>query len=313
MSKVLLFGEPMALFTAKVEGDLESVNLFEKSVAGAELNVCTGLVRLGHTASYITRLGDDPLGLYIKKFINKEKIGTEFITFDTLNKTGLMFKSKVSNGDPVTAYYRKGSAFSNITSEDVDKVSFDGVELLHVTGIPPALSLSCREATYRLMERAKEKGVYITFDPNLRPALWESEEVMVSVINDLAKKCDLILPGVAEGLVLTGSGDVEKIADFYQNLGIKEVIIKNGSKGAYIRSGNESFEQPGFKVEKVVDTVGAGDGFAAGVLSGKLEGLSIRECAIRGNAIGAIQVTYSSDNEGLPTQDELKKFIEKRI
>ena len=136
---------------------------------------------------------------------------------------------------------------------------------------------------------------------------------MVSVINDLAKKCDLILPGVAEGLVLTGSGDVEKIADFYQNLGIKEVIIKNGSKGAYIRSGNESFEQPGFKVEKVVDTVGAGDGFAAGVLSGKLEGLSIRECAIRGNAIGAIQVTYSSDNEGLPTQDELKKFIEKRM
>lgn len=145
MSKVLLFGEPMALFTAKVEGDLESVNLFEKSVAGAELNVCTGLVRLGHTASYITRLGDDPLGLYIKKFINKEKIGTEFITFDTLNKTGLMFKSKVSNGDPVTAYYRKGSAFSNITSEDIDKVSFDGVELLHVTGIPPALSLSCRK------------------------------------------------------------------------------------------------------------------------------------------------------------------------
>ena len=73
MSKVLLFGEPMALFTAKDEGDLENVNLFEKSVAGAELNVCTGLVRLGHTVSYITRLGDDPLGLYIKKFIDKEK------------------------------------------------------------------------------------------------------------------------------------------------------------------------------------------------------------------------------------------------
>ena len=163
------------------------------------------------------------------------------------------------------------------------------------------------------MKEQKKKGVYVTFDPNLRPALWESEEVMVNVLNDLAKKCDLILPGVAEGLILTGSGDVEKIADFYQNLGIKEVIIKNGSKGAYIRSGNNSFEQPGFKVEKVVDTVGAGDGFAVGVLSGKLEGLSIKECAIRGNAIGAIQVTYSSDNEGLPTQDELKKFIEKRM
>jgi len=299
----------MALFIAREEGELENVNLFEKSVAGAELNVCTGLVRLGHTVSYITRIGDDPLGIYIKNFINKENIGTEFISFDSLNKTGLMLKNIVSNGDPETAYYRKGSAFSHITPEDVDKVNFDGVELLHVTGIPPALSVSCRKATYSLINRAKESGVYVTFDPNLRPALWENEEVMIKVINDLSKKCDLILPGITEGLILTGSDDVEKIADFYQSLGIKEVIIKNGSKGAYVRSGDNSFNVPGFKVEKVVDTVGAGDGFAVGVLSGKLEGLSIRDCAIRGNAIGAIQVMNSSDNEGLPTQDELMNFI----
>lgn len=313
MSKVLLFGEPMALFTSQIEGNLEDVNLFEKSVAGAELNVCTGIVRLGHKVSYITKLGNDPLGLYIKKFIDKENIGTEFISFDNVNKTGLMFKSKVSKGDPVTAYYRNGSAFSHITPEDIDNISFDGVAILHVTGIPPALSLSCREATYRLIERAKERGIYITFDPNLRPVLWENEETMISVLNDLAKKCDLILPGVVEGLILTGSDDVEKISDFYQNLGVNEVIIKNGSKGAYVRSGNHSFDQPGFKVEKVVDTVGAGDGFAVGILSGKLEGLSIKECVIRGNAVGAIQVTHSSDNEGLPKQEELAEFIEKRI
>lgn len=313
MSRVLLFGEPMALFTAQAEGKLEDINLFKKSVAGAELNVCTGLTRLGHSVSYITRLGEDPLGLYVKKFIDKEKLGTEFITFDSLNKTGLMLKSKVSNGDPITAYYRRGSAFSHITPEDIDNINFDGVELLHVTGIPPALSLSSREATYRLIERAKERGIYVTFDPNLRPDLWESEEVMVNVINDLAKKCDLILPGVAEGLILVGSDDVEKIANFYQGLGIQEVVIKNGSKGAYVRSGNNSFEQPGFKVEKVVDTVGAGDGFAVGVLSGKLEGLSIKDCVIRGNAIGAIQVTHSSDNEGLPTHRELKEFINEHM
>lgn len=313
MSKVLLFGEPMALFTAQIEGILEDVNVFEKSVAGAELNVCTGLVRLGNEVSYITKLGNDPLGAYIKKFIDKENIGTEFISFDNVNKTGLMFKSKVSEGDPVTAYYRKGSAFSHITPEDIDNINFDGVDLLHVTGIPPALSISCRKATYRLIERAKEKGIYITFDPNLRPALWENEETMIKVLNDLAKNCNLILPGVSEGLILTGSDDVEKIADFYQNIGVNEVIIKNGSKGAYVRCGNNSFEQPGFKVEKVVDTVGAGDGFAVGVLSGKLEGLSIEECVIRGNAIGAIQVTHLSDNEGLPTQKELEEFIKRRI
>ncbi|WP_066891710.1 sugar kinase [Clostridium nigeriense] len=309
MSKVILFGEPMAMFTAEEEGPLDEVEVFRRSLAGAEVNVCTGLTRLGHKVTYVTKLGEDPLGMYVKKFLDREGIGTEFITFDPIYKTGTMLKSKVSSGDPITAYYRKGSAFSHMKKEDIDKINFDGVSLIHVTGIPPALSLSCREATYRLIERAKENNCYITFDPNLRPALWESEEVMIKVINELASKCDLILPGVSEGLVLTGSSEPEKIADFYQKLGVKDVIIKEGSKGAYVRSGSQSLRQEGFKVDKVVDTVGAGDGFAVGIISSKLEGLGLKESVIRANAIGAIQVTFVSDNEGLPTREELEEFI----
>lgn len=309
MSKIILFGEPMAMFTAEVEGSLEEVELFKRSLAGAEVNVCTGLRRLGHEVSYITKLGEEPLGRYVKNFLDKEGIGTEFITFDSIYKTASMIKSKVSTGDPVTSYYRKGSAFSYMSSDDIDKIDLDGVDLVHITGIPPALSKSCREATYRLMERAKEEGIFISFDPNLRPALWKDEETMVSVINDLAKNCDLILPGVSEGLILTGSDKPEEIADFYKNLGIKEVIVKDGSKGAYVRNGDLSFRQPGFKVKKVLDTVGAGDGFAVGILSGKLEGLSTKDYVIRANAIGAIQVTFVSDNEGLPTKEELDEYI----
>ncbi len=309
MSKVILFGEPMAMFTAEEEGPLEEVELFRRSLAGAEVNVCTGLTRLGHKVEYITKLGEEPLGKYVKNFLDKEGIGTKFITFDPIYKTAIMLKSKVSSGDPVTAYYRKGSAFSYMTAEDIDKIDFHGVELVHVTGIPPALSLGCREATYRIMEKAREEGAYITFDPNLRPALWESEEVMIKVINDLASKCDLILPGISEGLILTGSSDPDKIADFYQNLGINDIIIKEGSKGAYVRSGSRTYRKKGFKVDKVVDTVGAGDGFAVGIISGILEELELEEAVVRGNAIGAIQVTFVSDNEGLPTREELDKFI----
>lgn len=310
MSEVVLFGEPMAMFTAEVEGPLEEVELFRRSLAGAEVNVCTGLTRLGHKVSYITKLGEEPLGKYVKSFLNKEGIGTEFISFDSVYKTGIMMKSKVSKGDPVTSYYRKGSAFSHMSAEDIDKIDLKGVKLVHVTGIPPALSLSCREATYRLMERAKENGIYVTFDPNLRPALWESQEVMVKVINELASKSDMVLPGTSEGLILTGSEEPEKIADFYQKLGIKDVIVKLGGEGAYVREGNNSFIKSGFKVEKVVDTVGAGDGFAVGIVSGKLEGLAIRDSVIRANAIGAIQVTFVSDNEGLPTRKELANYLE---
>ena len=309
MSKVILFGEPMAMFTAEEEGPLEKVELFRRSLAGAEVNVCTGLARLGHKVEYITKLGKDPLGKYVENFLKKEGIGTKFITFDPIHKTAIMLKSKVSSGDPVTSYYRKGSAFSYMTAEDIDEIDFTEVGLVHVTGIPAALSLGCREATFRLIEKAKEKGAYITFDPNLRPALWENEEVMIKVINDLASKSDLILPGIAEGLILTGSSDPDKIADFYQNLGVKDIIIKEGSKGAYVRTGTNTYRKQGFKVDKVVDTVGAGDGFAVGIISGKLEGLEIEDSVVRANAIGAIQVTFVSDNEGLPTREELEKFI----
>ena len=309
MSRVILFGEPMALFTAEEEGRIEDIELFRKSLAGAEVNVCTGLARLGHKVEYITKLGDEPLGKYVKKFLDKEGIGTKYITFDSIHKTAIMFKSKVSSGDPVTSYYRKGSAFSYMTVEDIEKIDFTEVELVHITGIPPALSLECREATYKLIEKAKENGAYITFDPNLRPALWDSEEVMIKVINDLASKSDLILPGIAEGLILTGSSDPDKITDFYQNLGVKEIIIKEGSNGAYVKTANKTFRKHGFKVEKVVDTVGAGDGFAVGIISGKLEGLEIEDSVVRANAIGAIQVTFTSDNEGLPTRDKLEEFI----
>lgn len=311
MSEVILFGEPMALFVANTTGPLEEVTQFTRSLAGAEVNVCIGLTRLGHSVTYITRLGDDPLGHYIENFLKAEGIGTQFITYDSTYRTGIQLKNKVIEGDPFAPYYRKCSAASHITAEEINAIDFHGVELVHITGIPPALSQSCREATYRLIERAKENNCYITFDPNLRPALWESKELMIETIHDIAIRCDMILPGTEEGLVLTGSKDPVAIADYYQQLGIPTVIIKLGANGAYVRNGKESFTIDGFRVSHVVDTVGAGDGFAVGIISGLLEKLPLEECVLRGNAIGSIQVTHISDNEGLPTRASLSAYMQK--
>lgn len=309
MSEVILFGEPMALFVADTVGPLEDVEHFTRSLAGAEVNVCIGLSRLEHKATYITRLGDEPLGRYVEKFLIKEGIGTEFITFDPVYRTGIQLKNKVIDGDPFAPYYRKGSAASRISIEEIDAIDFNGIKHVHITGIPPALSESCRQATYRLFERAKENNVYISFDPNLRPALWESKEIMINTINDLASKADMVLPGTAEGLTLMGSEKPDDIADFYLKLGAKTVIVKMGGQGAYVKTENEAYTVEGFRVEKVIDTVGAGDGFAAGIISGRLEGLSLKDCVRRGNAIGAIQIQHISDNEGLPTRRELEAFI----
>lgn len=310
MKKVILFGEPMALLIADTTGKLEDVTHFTRSLSGAEVNVSIGLSRLGHSVSYLTRLGEDPFGHYVEKKLHDNKIGTEWITYDPVYRTGIQLKNRVIDGsDPYAPYYRKGSAASHITPEQIDAIDFTDVDLVHITGIPPALSEDAKKATYRLMDRAKDAGVYISFDPNLRPALWSSQETMIKTINDLATRADMILPGIGECKILAGTDDLAKAADFYQHLGVKTVIIKDGVNGAYARDGAESMMVAGYKVDHVVDTVGAGDGFAVGVLSGKLEGLNLYDIVRRGTAIGAIQVTNVSDNEGLPTTKELKIFM----
>jgi len=311
MSKIILFGEPMALFIADTYGPLEEVEHFTRSLSGAEVNVCIGLTRLGHQVTYLTRLGDDPLGRYIINRLKQESIDTKFVTFDNVYRTGIQLKNKVKKGDAYAPYYRKGSAFSHISPEVIDTVDFTGIKIAHITGIPPALSESCRKATYRLIERARENQVAVSFDPNLRPDLWENQEKMIDVINDLASKSDIFLPGISEGRLLSSYEDEDKIADFYHNMGVRAVIIKLGEKGAFVSADGEKYHVSGFKVDKVVDTVGAGDGFAVGILSGLLEGLSIEEATVRGNAIGALQVMHQSDNEGLPTREQLNEYIKK--
>lgn len=309
MAKVLLIGEPMALLIADTVGPLEEVESFTRKLAGAEVNVAIGLTRLGHVATYVTRLGQDPFGVYTKATLENEGISTEFITFDDEFKTGMMLKGKVLDGDPHVAYYRKGSAASKITPVQMDEIDLSGFDLVHMTGILPALSLECRAATRRLMERAKAAGITVSFDPNLRPTLWESKEVMAQTLNDLATLADIVLPGIEEGQILMGSSDPAEIADYYQKLGAKQVVVKLGPEGAYARDGEASTVIPGFKVETVVDTVGAGDGFATGVISGVVEGLPLNDAVLRANAIGSIQVQHASDNEGLPTRDELATYM----
>ncbi|MCD2346441.1 sugar kinase [Clostridium guangxiense] len=313
MSEVITIGEPLTLFAAEGEEDIDKeikdVNHFKKFLAGAEVNVCVGVSRLGHSVEYITKLGEDPFGMFIKESLSKENIGTKYISSTDKFFTGFQLKSKVSDGDPKIFYFRRNSAAANFNIDDLKSLDLSDVRHIHLTGIFPALSESSRNASYKLVELAKENNIRITFDPNLRMQLWSSKEEMIKTINDIAFKSDIVMPGISEGLILTGSDKPEEIADFYLNKGAKIVIVKLGTKGAFVKSKEETHTVPGFKVEKVVDTVGAGDGFAVGVISGILEGLSIKDAVRRGNAIGAMAVMSPGDNDGYPTREKLEKFL----
>lgn len=312
MSKVILVGEPMALFIAETEGPLDKVTGFKRSAAGAEMNVAIGLKRLEHEVCYITKLGMDPFGKYLIEFLNKEGIDTSKICFDDHYPTAFQLKGKTSVGDPDVAYYRNGSAASNLKVDDVDDFSMEGFDHFHLTGIFPAISDISRATLLYLIERAKNNGLTTSFDPNLRPSLWKNSEDMIKTINKIAFRCDTVLPGIGEGRILTGREHESDIADFYLEQGVKTVVIKMGPKGSYVKTQTEEAYIDGYKVEKVVDTVGAGDGFAVGFLSGILERKNVEECADRANAIGAIQVMHAGDNEGLPTREELFGFMRQK-
>lgn len=307
----MLVGEPLGLFIAQSEGALETVSGYSCAVAGAEFNVAVGLSRLGHKVGYLTKLGRDPFGKRIINVMKENKIDTDLMTWSDERTTGFMLKSRVSVGDPEIFYFRKNSAASTLSKADIDKVDFSDYHFLHMTGIFPALSACTQEAALYLIDRARESGVTISFDPNLRPQLWSSQAEMIAVINSLAAKSDIVFPGIAEGKLLTGSSDPATIANYYLKSGVKSVVIKLGAKGAYVAENSERYVINGFKVDKVVDTVGAGDGFAAGVISALMEGLPLVQAAKRGNAVGAIQVMSRGDNDGLPNRESLAKFMDK--
>lgn len=304
---VITIGEAMAMFVATETGELSTVEHFMKRVAGAELNVATGLARLGLNVGWVSRVGNDSFGQFVLNTLQKEGIDAAGVTLDGRFATGFQLKSKVDNGtDPIVEYFRKGSAASHLSTDDYHSAYFSSARHLHLSGVAAALS----DSSYALLEHAaktlKAQGKTISFDPNLRPVLWKSEAEMVAKLNHLAFMADWVLPGLKEGMILTGEKTPEGIADFYLNRGVQAVVLKTGSDGAWFKTAcGDKGAVAAVKVDNVVDTVGAGDGFAVGVISALLEGKKLYQAVERGNKIGSLAIQVQGDSEGLPTREQL--------
>lgn len=304
---VVTLGEAMAMFVATQTGDLVDVETFTKRIAGAELNVSIGLARLGLKVGWVSRVGNDAFGRFTLQQLKKEGVDHRQVTTDCRYPTGFQLKSKAENGtDPIVDYFRKGSAASHLSVEDFNPDYFSSARHLHLSGVAAAISTSSLELSRYAAQQMRAMGKTISFDPNLRPTLWSSQQEMTHQLNQLAFMADLVLPGLKEGQILTGKTSPEEIADFYLDQGIKAVVIKTGADGAWFKSadGNKA-TIPAVKVEKVIDTVGAGDGFAVGVISALLEGKTLAQAVARGNKIGSLAIQAIGDSEGLPTRAAL--------
>ncbi|MEK5175432.1 sugar kinase [Heyndrickxia sp. FSL W8-0496] len=296
---VITIGESMVLFTPKEEGPLRYVSEFKKTMGGAESNVAIALARLGHSVGWVSKLGDDEFGLFIRNFIRGEGVDTSQVIFDDHLPTAVFFKEKRSQLDPNIYYYRKGSAFSSIQFEDLDTGYLSQAKFIHLTGITPALSHSSKETLLRVVEFAHSNEQTLVFDPNIRLKLWTSNEAKETLL-EISKNCHIVMPGIEEGVLMTGETSPENIAKSLLNNKTKVVIVKLGEKGAYFATQEENAYVPAYRVDHIVDTAGAGDGFAAGVLSGLIRGWDYYQSVRFGNKIGSFALGVLGDMEGYP-------------
>ncbi|RFB12640.1 sugar kinase [Bacillus sp. HNG] len=303
---VITFGETMVLFTPITPGPLRFTSNFQKTIGGAESNVAIALSRLGHQVGWTGRLGKDEFGIYIRNFIRGEGVDTSGVIFDENNPTAVFFKEMRPMQEPNILYYRKGSAASRMVPGDLNEEQIKTATFLHVTGITPALGPSCRETVMHAISLAKKNGVKVVFDPNIRLKLWSKEEAY-GILNDIAAQSDIVLPGLEEGMILTGKKQPTEIASSFLEKGVETVVVKLGDNGAYYATKTVEGFVPGYTVTQIVDPIGAGDGFAAGFLSGLLRGWSLEKAVRLGNRVGAFALTTAGDVEGYPFWSQIRQ------
>lgn len=309
MLDVVTMGEVMVQFNAVSNGPLRHVNYFEKHAAGAEANFAIGMTRMGFKAGFITRVSNDEFGKYVLSLLRSEGLDTSRVTVDDEAPNGVYFiqRNYPIPGKSSVIYYRKGSAASRMSVEDVDPEYITQAKLFHLTGITPALSTSCKEASIKALEVASKADLTISFDTNIRLGLWSKQEAKETLI-PMLKKANIVLIEPQDAEILIGKRKPEDIANKLLSAGVETVVVKLGKEGAAAFTKNESARKPAFKVP-IEDVIGAGDAFAAGFISSLMRGRDLDEALEIGNAAGALVVTVRGDFENMPSMDDVAKFL----
>lgn len=305
--KVLTIGDAMITMNPKETGPLRYVSTFERKVGGAELNFAIGCARLGLDTTWVSRLGDDEFGRVIYNFARGEGVQMSHVEFVEGHPTSVNFKEIREDGSGKTFYYRTNSPVLTFTKEQFTKELFTGIDVFHISGVFMAIHPQNVLLIQHLVKLAKESGVTVSFDPNLRLKLWTIEEAK-EAYTLLWPYIDIVLTGLDEIELVLGYSDQGSLATFSDQHHIQDFVIKDGANGSLLYSEGKWVTAEAFPVTPI-DTVGAGDGFDAAYIYASLQNLPESERLRVANGAGALVTTVSGDNEGLPYLVELNRFI----
>lgn len=305
---IITIGDGMITFDPQTRGPLRFVNQFERKIGGAELNVILGCARLGLQAGWISRLGKDEFGRHIVNTVRGEGIDISEVKMMEGYATSVNFKEVKESGAGRTFYYRQKSPTETLTPELLPEDYIAQAKILHVTGVFPAILENNRAVILRALQLAKKHGVKVSFDPNIRLRLWTKEQARETILSYLPY-VDYLLAGREELELLFETKDNHALIQALAPYTFQHVVIKDGENGSYAWLDGKWVHQPGFPVQKVVDTVGAGDGFDAGFIYGTIRQWPIEKTLEFANAIGAMVVQVNGDNEGLPYLEEVEGYL----
>jgi len=297
MSDIYTIGEVMVLFLAVDTDSVTSARKYEMFAAGAEANVAIACTRLGLDVHFYTKLGTDELGAAAMALLQAEGINTSAIArLDII--TGVMVRNQGLKAPINITYLRNASAASTIAPQDLVKDDIKSARWAHFTGITVALSDSCAKAVVEGMKIASENSVPISFDLNIRRKLWSEDQARKSLL-PIVRDVNVLFGGIDEYQVIWGNTDFEKNLQSAQKVGVQTAIMTQGSGKIHVLHDGRRFDILS-DVKETVDSVGSGDAFVGGTISGILSGMSVKEAIQQGSVCGGRVASQMGDWTGLP-------------
>lgn len=308
---VFVVGRVGVDFFSKDSGkSLVDARNFIKTQGGSASNIAVNLSKLGLQVSLVTKVGKEPLGNFLIKYLKGFGVNTSFISQDPNHKTSLAVVEVLPPDSFTTLFFRECCADLQLKYEDLPMEDIRNSHLLVSTG-GSLTSLPARETVLKLLEELKNYDTIIkVFDIDYRSSLWKDKDTARKYLRAAAEMADIIFANEDE-LNLLGDGlTPESLAKELHLKGIKYVIYKRGSRGAIIYAPDNKLEITPYPSE-IVSTNGAGDAFAAGFCYGLLLEWPLEKCAKFGSAAGAVVVSRIGCSEAMPSREEILALINK--
>jgi 2-dehydro-3-deoxygluconokinase len=262
------------------------------------------LSKLGIDATWLGALGADPFGTIILDALRADGVNTEFVQVVPTKKTAVYFKDVTKDSTQVF-YYRESSAMSHAGPELLSEVSAKKWDLVHMSGITPALSESCRELTLETLSGPTMASTTKSFDINFRPGLWPAGDAP-EVLRDIADRCDIVFVGLDEAEALWGVNTAHDVRAILSKPAY--IVVKDSEHVATEMSAAGTSTEPAIEVD-IVEKVGAGDAFAAGWLAGYLRGESANSRLRMGHLMAAEVLKTHTDTAAPPSPEVLARAL----